>query len=193
MPLHPQVKTLLDTMAAAGGPSMDALPPEEARALYDQLALLAHPEEVARVDDRVVPGLGGDVPVRVYTPAAAVGAESAGVLVWFHGGGWVVGNLGTADATCRALANRSGAVVVSVDYRLAPEHPAPAALDDCMAALTWTVENAEVLGVDLGQARRRGRLGRRQPRRAGVPARAGRVRSRRSTSSCSCTRSPTSR
>src|SRR3546814_7041355 len=106
------------------------------------------PGEVDRVDDRHVPvPEGDDIPVRVYTPADAVAGE-AGVLVWFHGGGWVIGDIATADATCRALANRSGAVVVSVDYRLAPEHQAPAALDDCLAALSWTVENAELLGID---------------------------------------------
>ena len=147
MPLDPQVRTLLDQMVAAGGPSMDMVSPEEARAMYLQFTVLGRFEEVARVDDRVAPGPNGDIPVRVYTPVAAVGAEPAGVLVWFHGGGWVVGDLDAADATCRALANRSGAVVVSVDYRLAPEHKAPAALDDCLAALTWTVENGEVLGV----------------------------------------------
>ena len=86
---------------------------------------LDQPEEVARVDDRVVPGPGGDVPVRVYTPAEAVGGDAAALLLWLHGGGWVIGDLDTADATARALANRSGAVVVSVDYRLAPEHLAP--------------------------------------------------------------------
>jgi acetyl esterase len=147
VPLHPQVKMLLDGMAAAGGPAFDTLPATEARALYNEFASLEPGEEVTRVDDRLVPGEVVDVPVRVYTPAGAVGAEPAGVLLWIHGGGWVVGNLETADATCRQLANRSGAVVVSVDYRLAPEHTAPAALEDCLAALTWTVENDELLGV----------------------------------------------
>jgi acetyl esterase len=147
VPLHPQVKTLLDGLEAAGGPSFDTLAPDEARVMFDALAGLDLSEEVARVDDRVAPGPLGDIPIRVYTPRAAVGSEPAGVLLWLHGGGWVVGNIETADATCRMLANRSGAVVVSVDYRLAPEHKAPAALDDCLAALTWTVENAELLGV----------------------------------------------
>jgi acetyl esterase len=147
LPLDPQVKVLLDQMAAAGAPAMDTLSPDEARAMYTQFTVLGRVEDVARVDDRVAPGPNGDVPVRVYTPVAAVGADPAGVLLWFHGGGWVVGDIASADATCRALANRSGAVVVSVDYRLAPEHKAPAALDDCLAALTWTVENGEVLGV----------------------------------------------
>src|SRR3546814_20459452 len=105
------------------------------------------PGEVDRVDDRHVPvPEGDDIPVRVYTPADAVAGE-AGVLVWFHGGGWVIGAIATADATCRAPANRPGPVVVSVDYRLAPEHQAPAALDDCLAAPSWTVDHAEPLGI----------------------------------------------
>jgi acetyl esterase len=86
----------------------------------------------------------------VYTPEAAIGHD-APLLLWLHGGGWVIGDLDTADATSRALANRSGAVVVSVDYRLAPEHKAPAALDDALVALTWAVENAELLGVDASR------------------------------------------
>ncbi len=147
MPVHPQVRLLLDGMAQAGGPPLNELSPAEARALFKDLVALDQPEEVTRVDDRVVPGADNDVPVRVYTPADAVGVE-APLLVWFHGGGWVIGDLDTADATARALANRSGAVVVSVDYRLAPEHPAPAALEDALAALTWSVENAELLGAN---------------------------------------------
>ncbi len=147
MPVHPQVRLLLDGMAQAGGPPLNELSPAEARALFKDLVALDQPEEVTRVDDRVVPGADNDVPVRVYTPAHAVGVE-APLLVWFHGGGWVIGDLDTADATARALANRSGAVVVSVDYRLAPEHPAPAALEDALAALTWSVENAELLGAN---------------------------------------------
>jgi acetyl esterase len=123
------------------------LPPSDARALFAQLAAIEPREEVAAVADHLVPGPRGDVPVRVYTPASATAADPVGVLVWMHGGGWVVGDLETADATCRQLANRAGAVVVSVDYRLAPEHTAPAALDDCLAALTWSIENASMLGA----------------------------------------------
>ena len=150
MPLHPQVKTILDAMAQMEGPALSALEPLEARAVFRNLALLDQPEEVTRIDDRLVPRPDGDVPVRVYTPHGAVGTAH-GVLLWLHGGGWVIGDLDTADATCRALANRAGAVVVSVDYRLAPEHPAPAALEDCMTALMWTVENSELLGVDASR------------------------------------------
>ena len=118
--------------------------------MYRNLIALDQPEEVTRVDDRLIPGDGNDVPVRVYTPEDAVGGN-APLLIWIHGGGWVIGDLDTADATARALANRSGAVTVSVDYRLAPEHPAPAALEDCLAVLTWCVENGEVLGVDASR------------------------------------------
>jgi acetyl esterase len=149
VPLHPQVKPLLDAVAQAGGPAMSEVSPVEFRAQYKILHALDQPEEVARVDDRLVPG-AVDVPVRVYTPHAAIGGD-APLLVWLHGGGWVIGDLDTADAVARALANRSGAVVVSVGYRLAPEHKAPAALDDALAALTWAVENAELLGVDASR------------------------------------------
>lgn len=148
--VHPQVKALLDAMAQMGGPAMTDLTPDEARTMFAALAAAQEREGVERVDDRLIPGLAGDIPIRVYTPHAAVG-EAHGVLVWLHGGGWVIGDLETADPTCRSLARRAGCVVVSVDYRLAPEHPAPAALGDCMSALAWTVENFELLGVDASK------------------------------------------
>ncbi|MFZ6003608.1 MAG: alpha/beta hydrolase [Actinomycetota bacterium] len=150
MPVHPQVQTLLDALAQLGGPALSEMAPDDARTTFRALATLEVPEDVHRVDDRLIPGSHGDIPARVYTPGGAVG-EAHGVLVWFHGGGWVIGDLDTADSTCRALANRAGCVVVSVDYRLAPEHPAPAALDDCLTALSWTVENFELLGVDASK------------------------------------------
>jgi acetyl esterase len=150
LPVHPQVQTILDAMAQMGGPALSEVSPTEARAMYKALSAMEQGEEIQRVDDRHVPAEHGDIPIRVYTPEASVGAQH-GVLLWFHGGGWVIGDIETADATCRALANRSGAVVVSVDYRLAPEHQAPAALEDCLAVLTWTVENAELLGVDASR------------------------------------------
>ena len=150
VPLHPQVKALLDALAEAGGPPLDELSVGEARAVFKDLVALDQPEEVTRVDDRQIPVDGYDLPLRVYTPTDAVGGN-APLLLWLHGGGWVIGDLDTADAVARALANRSGAVTVSVDYRLAPEHPAPAPLEDCLAALTWCVENAELLGVDASR------------------------------------------
>jgi acetyl esterase len=150
VPLHPQAQMLLDGIAQAGGPKTSEMSVADARTAYRALIGLSQPEEVTRTDDRLVEGPDGDIPVRVYTPEAAVNA-SPGVLLWIHGGGWVLGDLDTADATCRALANRSGAVVVSVDYRRAPEHRAPAALEDCLAALQWTVENEELLGIDANK------------------------------------------
>ena len=150
MPVHPQVSQLLDAMAEIGGPALNEMDPVAARTMYKAMAAFGKAEEVARIDDRLVPGPAGEIPVRVYTPAAAVGC-AVPLLVWLHGGGWVIGDLDTADATARSLANRSGVVVVSVDYRLAPEHRAPAALDDSMAVLTWAVENAELLGVDASR------------------------------------------
>ena len=148
--MHPQVQLLLDGMAQAGAAPLHEVSPAQAREMHRNLIALDQPEEVTRVDDRLIPGDGHDVPVRVYTPADAVGGN-APLLLWIHGGGWVIGDLDTADATARALANRSGAVTVSVDYRLAPEHTAPAALEDCLAALTWCVENGELLGVDASR------------------------------------------
>jgi acetyl esterase len=102
-------------------------------------------EDILAVD-RTVPGADGSRRVRVYTPAGARGAAAPG-FVWFHGGGWVVGSIEAYDAVCREIASRSGAVVVSVDYRLAPEHPFPAAPDDAVAATRWVLENAASFGI----------------------------------------------
>ena len=137
-----------------------------------------------RSSDRTVPGDGGDIPVRVYRPAAD---GPLGVLVWYHGGGFVIGDLDTADATARDLAAGAGCVVVSVDYRLAPEHRFPAAADDAWAVLRWVVDHAAELGGDPGAARRRRRLGGRQPRRRRRPPRPRRGH-RRCATSCSSTR-----
>jgi acetyl esterase len=147
MPLHPQVQTLLDGLAGADGPALEDVPPEQARVMYKALAALAGRVEVARVEDRAIAGPGGDVPIRIYWPTAPAG-DPPGVLVWLHGGGWVIGDLDTADGTARSLAEGAGAVVVSVDYRLSPEHVAPAAIDDAAAALAWTVAHADELGID---------------------------------------------
>jgi acetyl esterase/lipase len=106
-------------------------------------------EDVASVEDLEVPGPGGALPVRVYRPEGA--ADPAPVVVFFHGGGWVLGSIATHDASCRGFANRTGAVHVSVDYRLAPEHPYPAAAEDCYAATCWVADHAADLGVDPGR------------------------------------------
>ena len=144
MPLDPQAQDVLDQMAALGFPANNTVSPEEARANG-----LARPRvpgpEVAKVEDRTIPGVGTGIPVRIYTPE---GSGPFPVLAWYHGGGWVVGNLETADGTARHLAVRAGCVVVSVDYRLAPEAKFPAAADDCYAATQWIAQNASSINVD---------------------------------------------
>ena len=125
--LDPQVELVLREMAAAPPPTSV----EEARAGYDRTSLrwVGEAEEVATVHDEPV----GEACVRVYEPLEPRG----GVLVWIHGGGWIMGNLSSYDPLCRALCNRSGTTVVSVDYRLSPETPFPGALEDCEVALRW--------------------------------------------------------
>jgi acetyl esterase len=146
MPIDPQAQALLDQMAEAGAPPFESLTPEQAREMIVQMRELAGPPEaVAKVEDSQIPSPDGPIPVRVYTPD---GTGPFPVLVYFHGGGWVIGNLDTVDAPCRALANRAGCVVVSVDYRLAPEHKFPAAPKDCYAATRYVAENASAYTID---------------------------------------------
>ena len=130
--LEPGIQKILDAMNALEGPPAHEVPVDQARAGHEQeTAELAGPgEEVAEVKEVEVPGAGGPIPLRVYKPLEPKG----GAVAYFHGGGWVVGSLDSFDTACRALANASGATVASVDYRLAPEHPFPAALEDCVAA-----------------------------------------------------------
>jgi acetyl esterase len=102
---------------------------------------------VSGVVDRTAPGPAGPVPVRVYVPTPEPD-QALPVLIWYHGGGWVMGNLDSADLSCRAMTNRSGCVVISVDYRLAPEAKFPAAVEDAYAVLEWVAQNATSLGID---------------------------------------------
>ncbi|MGD9892048.1 MAG: alpha/beta hydrolase [Dehalococcoidia bacterium] len=146
MPLDPQVKALLDQMAEAGAPPFESLSPEQAREMIVQMRELAgEPEPVAKVEDSQIPTPDGPIAVRIYTPE---GTGPFPILVYFHGGGWVIGAIDTIDAPCRALANRAGCVVVSVDYRLAPEHKFPAAPEDCYAATRYVAENAAAYNAD---------------------------------------------
>jgi acetyl esterase len=146
MPLDPQVRTLLDQMEAQAGPSINQMTPEDARTMMRTLGTLArYPDERVPAHDRGIPGPAGEIPIRVYTPAAS---EPLPVVVFFHGGGWVIGDIETHDATCQQIATSVPAVVVSVDYRLAPEHRFPAALEDCLAATRWVGAHAGELGAD---------------------------------------------
>jgi acetyl esterase len=141
--LRPEVEILLDEMEAQGLPDTAAVSVPTAREFLRDLHVTEEPvEQVASVDDVAIPGPAGEIPLRIYRP----GRDGPyPVLVYFHGGGWVVGDLDTVDEACRVLANEVGCVVVSVDYRLAPEHPFPAAVEDCYAATEWVADNADAL------------------------------------------------
>jgi acetyl esterase len=143
--LLPEIRSLLDQQATSGRPPLHHQSVEQARAFHvaDAAALNGPPAPVAAVADRRVPGPAGELPVRVYTPE---GSPPFPIVVFFHGGGWVVGTLDTYDPLCRALAAATPAVVVSVDYRLAPEHRWPAAVEDAYAATEWASRNAAALG-----------------------------------------------
>jgi acetyl esterase len=143
--LRPEIRALLDQQAASGRPPLHRQSVAQARAFHTQDAAPLNGEAVpvAAVADRAVPGPGGDLPVRVYTPE---GEAPFPIVVFFHGGGWVVGTLDTYDPLCRALAAAVPAVVVSVGYRLAPEHRWPAAVEDAYAATLWASRHAAELG-----------------------------------------------
>jgi acetyl esterase len=153
MAVAAEVQSVLDVIAEFGGPALEDQTPEEVRQSFATLNSLgiATKVDMASVSDRVIPGPAVDIPVRVYVPTAEPGPRP--VLVYFHGGGWVIGDLETHDGTVRALAGTSGVTVVSVDYRLAPEHPFPAAVDDCLAAVRWVADpgNASALDIDPGR------------------------------------------
>ena len=148
MPLDPAAKALMDAMDQAF-PQVETMTGAEARAHVKRMvaSLATDPEPVARVENRSVPGPDGPVPVRIYWPQTAPPAPLP-ALVYFHGGGWVICDLDTHDPMCRAITNNVGCVVVSVDYRLAPEHKFPAAAEDAYTATLWAAGNATDLGVD---------------------------------------------
>jgi acetyl esterase len=145
MPLDEDSRHLLAILTPEDSPPMHQVDIHVLREAMESRFPDREREPVSKVEDRVAVGPHGDVPVRLYRP------ESKGtppVLVYFHGGGWVLGSLETHDAICRALANAAGCVVVSVQYRLAPEHPFPRGLEDCQAAVRWVRWAADQLGVD---------------------------------------------
>ena len=147
MPLDPQAKHVMEQLAALGFPPPHTVSPEQARSNAKARPRATGPE-VAKVEQRTIPGPGSEIPVRIYTPA---GPGPFPILAWFHGGGWVIGDLDSADPTARHLAVGAGCVVVSVDYRLAPETKFPGAADDCYAATQWAVQHAAQLNGDPGR------------------------------------------
>jgi acetyl esterase len=145
--LDPEIQPIVDLMAAAPGPPAHLVPVDQARVTHDrETAVMSGPgEEVAEVREITVPGPGGPIPVRVFRPA---GEGPLPLVAYVHGGGWAIGSLDGFDPLCRALANASGALIASIGYRLAPEHPFPAGLDDVRAAVRWLAGNARELGGD---------------------------------------------
>lgn len=154
MPVDPQAQAFLDQLAAAGTRDGGDVSPEEMRAGYALLGALGLPAaDPPSTEDRTIPGPDGEIPVRIYRPSGAGAAGDAAaaplpLVVYLHGGGFCIGSIGTHDPLCQQIASRMPAVVVSVDYRLAPEHRFPAAVDDSMAALSWCSEHASELGAD---------------------------------------------
>ena len=148
--LHPQIVQVLDAMAKAELRPIEAMTPPEARAQMEATARArqAEPLPVAKVEERLIPGPAGEIRLRLYWPNAA---GPVPVIVYYHGGGHVMGSLDTHDFIARNLCAGAEALLVSVDYRMGPEHKFPAAVDDCFAALHWVHANAARLGADPGR------------------------------------------
>jgi acetyl esterase len=148
--LDPEAKILLDAVAAANRPAFETIGADAARKLYKETRAAVTPAapDVSEVGNFAAPGPNGPIPLRYYRPAGADKKEPLPVLVFYHGGGWVIGDLDTHDVVCRTLANNAGCAVVSVDYRMGPEHKFPTAVEDAYAALLWVVEEAKHLRVD---------------------------------------------
>ena len=149
MPLDPLAQAYLDTLAASPRPKPWDIPITEFREGFRTLTRTFGPKDVpvGKIANLVMQVEDRDIPLRLYTPVAA-GGEALPVLVYFHGGAFVAGDLETHDAACRILAAESGLRVVAVDYRLAPEHRFPSAVEDAHAAVCWIEENAPTLGID---------------------------------------------
>ncbi|RAI60577.1 alpha/beta hydrolase [Roseicella frigidaeris] len=150
MPLDPGAVTVLNLIKELGRPPIQELTPAEAReATAKSRAVLApEPEEVAEIEDLTCPGPRGEIRLRRYRGAGTLAGEALPCLLYLHGGGWVIGDLDSHDQPCRLLANAARCCVIAVDYRMAPEHVYPAAVEDCAAALGFVVENAGTLRID---------------------------------------------
>ena len=148
--LHPQAQALLKLIEERGIPPVHTVTPAQARAMYRERRFFTQPDppRVGEVRDLTMPGPAGTMALRVYRPLGSASDALLPVLVYYHGGGWVIGDLDTHDTVCRELSNGAGCAVVAVDYRLGPEHRFPAAVDDSVAALRWVHEHAGELRVD---------------------------------------------
>lgn len=150
MKLDPDAQALLDAAIRAGRPAVETLTPVAARKMMREIrTALKQPQPVvAEVRDISIPGPHGAIPARLYRSRAPKAGEAQPAMVYFHGGGWVFGDIETHDNLCRSLANVADCIVISVDYRLAPEHKFPKAFDDCWAAVKWAADNAASLSID---------------------------------------------
>jgi len=149
MALDPQIEFVIGLVKKANAPEFWQLTPDQAREQYSlRVAKLAVKEPILRTEDRRIPGPGSHIPIRIYTPREAKAGERLPVLLWFHGGGFVIGSIDTHDSVCRMLANQADCIVVSADYRLAPECKFPAAVEDCEAAFKWVALHAVEFGAD---------------------------------------------
>jgi len=148
--LDPDARTVCDLIVASGRPPIETLTPPQAREAYlaSRAVLQPDPEPVAEVATHAAAGPAGPIPLRLYRGQGCAKGSPQPALIYFHGGGWVIGDLESHDQACRALANATSCIVVAVDYRLAPEHKFPAAAEDAMAATKWIAVNAERLGID---------------------------------------------
>jgi acetyl esterase len=148
--LHPQARALIDGMVERGVPPTHTLTPEAARSAYLDRRALTQPDppEVGAVCDLLADTAVGGIALRLYRPLGSSEKSPLPAMVYFHGGGWVMGDLDTHDVLCRELANASGCAVVAVDYRLGPEHRFPAAVEDAVAATRWIHANASALALD---------------------------------------------
>ena len=151
MALDPQVQAVLDLVIKSGRPAYHTLSPKEARQLFRETrpASTPTPPQIGAVTNVLAETAAGAIPLRVYRPAGVEAAAALPTLVFFHGGGGVIGDLDTHDVLCRQLTGEAGMMVIAVDYRLAPEHKFPAAADDAWAATGWVVANAGHLGADV--------------------------------------------
>lgn len=147
MALHPQVASALKMAEELNLPALNTQTPEAARAAAKERTANTprELEDVASIRDTEVPGPGGDLPVRIYTPSEG---DNHSLIMWFHGGGWVIGDLDNEDPACRVIANATNSVIVSIDYRLSPDVRFPEPVEDCYAGLLWAHSNAAELGVD---------------------------------------------
>ena len=152
MALDPQAANVIDLVVKSGRPPYHLLSPKEARRMFLETRPASTPPapQIGAVRDVQADGPLGTIPLRVYRPAGVPDTTRLPVHVFFHGGGWVIGDIGTHDVVCRQITAEAGISVISVDYRLAPEHKFPAAVDDAWAATRWIVAHAAELGVDAG-------------------------------------------